>query len=64
MEKKLKKSVELQMPAVSMTTGLATSKQCLQQASEMAAMAAWSTRGTLARRFPHLRTIFLQSLPV
>lgn len=64
MEKKLKKSVELQMPAVSVTTGQAISKQCLQQASEIAAMAAWSTQGIQAWQFPHLHTIFLQQLPV
>lgn len=60
MEKKLKKSVELQMPVVSMTTGQATSKQCLHPASEIAAMAAWTIQEIQAWQFPHLHTIFLQ----
>lgn len=64
MVRKLKKEVELQMPAVSMTAGQATSKACLPQASETAAMSTLITQEIQAWRFLHSHTIFPQLLLV
>lgn len=64
MVRKPKKEAELQMPAVSMTTGQATSKACLPQASETAAMSTLITQEIQAWRFLRSHTIFLQWLLV